>query len=68
MREPLLLDEHPPRAPAARQYYAGQSEGWTTIGDSGANASSDAEPQRRGRFRLVRVPMDAGAQEESGSG
>ena len=65
-REPLRLDEPPPPAPAARQY-AGQSEGGATIGDS-ANASPDAELERRARFRLVRVPMDTGAQEESGSG
>ncbi len=68
MRESLRLDEPPPRAPAARQDYAGQSKGWATIGDSRANASPDSEAERRARFRLVRVPMDAGTQEESGSG
>jgi RNA polymerase sigma factor (TIGR02999 family) len=68
MRQPLRLDEPPPRAPAARKYYARQSEGWATIGDSGANALPDAELERRVRFRLVRVPMDVGTQEDSGSG
>ena len=68
MREPLRLDEPPPGAPAARQHHARWSEGWPTIGDSGQSVSTEAEVERRARFRLVRVPMDAGAQEESGSG
>jgi RNA polymerase sigma factor (TIGR02999 family) len=68
MRESLRLDEPASRALAARQTYAGQSEGWATIGDLGASGSPDAELERRGRFRLVRVHMDAGEQAESGSG
>ena len=67
MRTPHRLDEPPPRALVARQRHR-RSEGRATIGDHGANASPDAKMERRAEFRLVRRPMDAGANEESGSG
>lgn len=38
------------------------------LADSGAMASKGTEPERRARFRLVPLPMDAGSQEESESG
>ena len=68
MRTSHRLDEPPARALAARQRHARRSEGRATIGDHGATASADAEMERRAGFRRLRHPMDAGANEESGSG